>query len=552
MGPMDTVITIKSMADFQTEIQRRRTFAIISHPDAGKTTLTEKLLLYGGALQLAGSVRARKNQRDTASDWMELERKRGISISSTVLQFDYHGYRINLLDTPGHRDFSEDTYRVLMAVDAVIMVIDAGKGIEVQTRKLFEVSRKRHIPIFTFMNKMDRPTLEPLALSDEIENVLQLHAFPMNWPLGTGFDFKGVYDRLVKQVHLCERTTGGAFKAPVSIHDLSAPMVKDVLDEASYKKVLEEMEMLDIAGAAFDPAKVLEGKQTPIFFGSAMNNFGVQMLLDGFLKYSSAPLPRHAANGLVPVDHQKFSGFIFKIQSNMDPMHRDQIAFIRVCSGKFNRDNQIVHSGTKKKMKIANAHTIFGQERTIAEEAYPGDILGLVGYDIFKIGDTLSEDANIVYHEIPRFPPECFTFIHNPNTAKYKAYRKGIEQLLGEGIVQSFRLKDHPKGPLLAAVGPLQFEVLQYRLKSEYGAEAQLESAPWQIIRWVDSSSVEKVNIDILPFGAQMAFDSNEQLTILFPTKWALKSFEENHSEIILYDLPEGSRIDIIKRIETN
>jgi peptide chain release factor 3 len=320
--------------DIKTEIARRRTFAIISHPDAGKTTLTEKLLLYGGAVHLAGSVTARKNQRASTSDWMELERKRGISISSTVLQFDYDGYRINLLDTPGHKDFSEDTYRVLTAVDAVVMVIDAGKGIEAQTRKLFEVCRQRGVPIFTFMNKCDRPTLEPLALLDELERVLGIGAFPVNWPMGNGADFRGVYDRHERQVHLFERTVGGQFRAPVSIHDLSDPAIRERLDEPTYHKITEELNMLEHAGEAFDADAVLAGKTTPVFFGSAANNFGVKLMLDGFLKHSPAPKSRHVGDVVIAPEQEAFSGFIFKIQANMDPKHRDRIAFLRVCSGK--------------------------------------------------------------------------------------------------------------------------------------------------------------------------------------------------------------------------
>lgn len=527
---------------FLEEVQRRRTFAIISHPDAGKTTLTEKLLLYGGAVHLAGSVTARKKQRESTSDWMELERKRGISVSSTVLQFEYQGYKINLLDTPGHKDFSEDTYRVLTAVDAALMVIDAGKGIEAQTRKLFEVCRRRNIPIFTFMNKLDRPALEPFALIDEIENVLQIHAYPMNWPLGTGSDFKGVYDRRSKEVHLFERVQGGMYRAPVSVHDLSDPIVKDRLDESVYKKTVEEVEILDMAQAGFDPQEVLSGNTTPVFFGSASNNFGVQLMLDNFLKYSSPPVPRTAETGEVPVDH-KFSGFVFKIQSNMDPMHRDTIAFMRICSGKFEREMLVSHSGSEKKIKLANSHQMFGRERDIVEEAYAGDIVGLVGYSQLRIGDTLTQDPKIVYHEIPKFPPECFAFVHNPNPGKYKGFRKGMDQLLSEGIVQTLTLKHSLKGPLLTAVGPLQFEVLQYRLESEYGAESQIENGPWQLAKWVDTEIEYGKLENMLPFGAQLAEDKDGRLVILFPTEWSVRSFKEFHPEIELLNIaPSGSQ----------
>ncbi len=520
------------------EIRRRRTFAIISHPDAGKTTLTEKLLLYGGAVQLAGSVTARKSQRAATSDWMELERKRGISITSTVLQFDYDGYRVNLLDTPGHRDFSEDTYRVLTAVDAVIMVIDAGKGIEAQTRKLFEVCRQRGVPIFTFMNKLDRPTRDPIELLDELEKVLGIGAFPVNWPLGTGFEFRGVFDRQAQQVHLFEKIPGGGqYLAPVQVTDLSAPIVRERLDDITYTRTLEELEMLEIAGVEYDQAAVLAGRQTPVFFGSAMNNFGVQLLLDAFLARSAPPGARPAGElGLVPPDRDSFSGFIFKIQANMDPRHRDRIAFLRVCSGRFDRDMQVVHSRTGKKVRLSNAHRLFAQDRETIEEAYPGDIIGLVGHGDFGIGDTLSEDPAVVYHEIPRFPPECFAHLHNPNTAKFKQFRQGLEQLLQEGVVQLFHLVGAlTKVPLLAAVGPLQFEVVQYRLESEYGAATRLESAPWQCAKWllegVDTSAFT------LPTDVRLAQDSSGRFALLFPSDWTQRYFRERHPGVELLDL---------------
>ncbi|MDQ3815939.1 MAG: peptide chain release factor 3, partial [Armatimonadota bacterium] len=467
------------------EIKRRRTFAIISHPDAGKTTLTEKLLMYGGAVQLAGSVAARKNQRATASDWMELEKQRGISVSSTVLQFDYAGYRVNLLDTPGHRDFSEDTYRVLTAVDAAVMVIDAGKGIEAQTRKLFEVCRRRGVPIFTFMNKLDRPALEPLTLLDELESVLGIKAYPVNWPLGAGERFKGVFDRLQKEVHLFERTVHGAYRAPVAIHDLSDPFVRERVDDATYAQVSEELEILEMAGAAFDEAEVRAGETTPVFFGSASNNFGVQLMLDSFLAMSLPPAPRASRHGLVQPAAPTFSGFIFKIQANLDPRHRDRIAFTRIVSGKFERDMIVHHSRTGKKVRLSNAQKLFGRERDTVDEAYAGDVIGIVGKEDFGIGDTLTQDPAILYEEIPRFPPETFAFLHNSNTAKYKRFRDGLQQLLQEGVVQSFEMENSlHKVPLLAAVGPLQFEVVQYRLESEYGAEARFEATPYITARW--------------------------------------------------------------------
>jgi peptide chain release factor 3 len=522
-----------------TEIQKRRTFAIISHPDAGKTTLTEKLLLYGGAVQLAGSVTARKNQRASTSDWMELERKRGISISSTVLQFDYDGYRINLLDTPGHKDFSEDTYRVLTAVDSVIMVIDAGKGIEAQTRKLFEVCRQRGVPIFTFMNKCDRPTREPLNLLDEVERVLGIGVFPVNWPVGNGPEFKGVFDRRARQFHLFERTVGGKFRAPVAISDFSDPVIREQVDETIYHKVAEELSMLDGAGESFEEEAVLAGKVTPVFFGSGVNNFGVQLLLDGFLRHSPPPKARTVKDRVISPDQDAFSGFIFKIQANMDPKHRDRIAFLRVCSGKFERDMSVTHSRSTKKVRLSSSHKLFANERETVDEAYPGDIIGLVGHAEFGIGDTLTTDPTIVYNEIPRFTPETFSYIHNPNTAKFKQFRQGLDQLLQEGVIQVLYLKDTAsKTPLLAAVGPLQFEVVQYRLESEYGAPSRLELAPWTVVRWLPGFHPALLETLSLPTGSRLAFDIKQNPVILFPNEWSANYFAQTNPKVPLASLP--------------
>ena len=471
---------------------------------------------------------------------MELERKRGISISSTVLQFDYDGYRINLLDTPGHKDFSEDTYRVLTAVDAVVMVIDAGKGIETQTRKLFEVCRQRGVPIFTFMNKCDRPTLEPLALLDELERVLGIGAFPVNWPIGNGADFKGVFDRHDRQVHLFERTVGGAYRAPVSIGSLSEPVIRERLDDATYAKVTEELGMLEHAGEMFDAEAVLAGKTTPVFFGSAMNNFGVKLMLDGFLKHSSAPKAHLVAAGIIEPEQPIFSGFIFKIQANMDPKHRDRIAFLRVCSGQFERDMTVIHSRTGKKVRLSSSHKLFANERETVDEAFPGDIIGLVGHSEFGIGDTLTTDANIVYHEIPRFTPESFSFLHNPNTSKFKQFRQGLDQLLQEGVIQILHLKDSgTKVPLLAAVGPLQFEVVQYRLESEYGAASRLESAPWTVVRWLPPNMKEdELDAMQLPTGSKVAYDSDQKPVALFPNDWSANYFGQTNPRVPLSKLP--------------
>lgn len=519
------------------EISRRRTFAIVSHPDAGKTTLTEKFLLYGGAVQLAGSVTARKDQRATVSDWMELEKQRGISVSATVLQFDYQGYRINLLDTPGHRDFSEDTYRVLTAVDAAVMVIDASKGIEDQTRKLFEVCRRRGVPIFTFMNKMDRPTLEPLALVDELESVLGIDAYPMNWPLGTGFEFRGVWDRITRLAHLYERTPGGAYRAPVSTAGLSDTVLRDKLDRSTYETVCEELSLLDGAGAELDSDEIKAGRTTPVYFGSALNNFGVELLLDGFLKYSTPPLPRSARNRLVAPTHKAFSGFVFKIQANMDPRHRDRIAFVRVVSGRFDRNMNVTHARTGDTIRIGSATSVFGQERETVNEAYPGDVVGIIGKSSFAIGDTLTGDPGIEYHEIPQFAPECFAYVANPSPADYKRFQKGLTQLLQEGVVQRFELTDAVhKTILLGAVGPLQFEVFQQRLRNEYGAESRIENAPWTITRWL-APDCDLDNAS-LPHGVKVAFDGSGRRVLLFPSEWHFTYCREKNPDMQLSDVP--------------
>jgi len=519
-----------------TETGRRRTFAIISHPDAGKTTLTEKFLLYGGAVQLAGSVTARKSQRATTSDWMELEKKRGISVSSTVLQFEYRGYCVNLLDTPGHRDFSEDTYRVLTAVDAAVMVIDAGKGIESQTRKLFEVSRQRGIPIFTFMNKLDRPARDPLELLDELERVLGLHAYAVNWPLGDGPGFRGLYDRRSQQVHFFERVPGGVFRAPVSVHGLDDAVVRGAMPPESYQRVVDEVATLEGAGAGFDHAKILAGELTPVFFGSAVNNFGVQLLLDAFLDLAPTPQPRAVNGRTVHPTRDGFSGFIFKIQANMDPQHRDRLAFVRICSGRFERDMSVIHTRTGRRVRLASSHKLFGRERETVDLAFAGDVVGLVGHSEFRVGDTLAEDPTLAFDEIPRFAPESFAWIHSASTAQFKRFREGLDQLLQEGVVQSFLLQQSTQRvPLLGAVGPLQFDVVQYRLQTEYGAESRLEPASWKLLRWVDRGEVSEA---MLPTGARLATDAGGQTVILFTEDWSLHFFTERNPEVALRMLP--------------
>ena len=526
------------------EIARRRTFAIISHPDAGKTTLTEKFLLYGNAIHLAGAVKDRKNQRATTSDWMELERQRGISISSTVLQFEYGGFAVNLLDTPGHKDFSEDTYRVLTAVDAALMVIDAGKGVETQTRKLFEVCRRRGIPIFTFMNKCDRPTLNPLALLDELESVLGIQSSPRVWPLGNGPSFRGVFDRGERQVHLFERVARNAYRAPVRVSSLEDPAVREKLDDDAFAEAHEQLAMLDGAGHPFDLAAVHAGQQTPVYFGSAVNNFGIQLLLDGFLRDSIPPQPRTSVFGgarrEIPVESDKFSGMVFKIQANMDPKHRDRIAFMRVCSGRFSRDMPVLHAQTGKTVRLSSSHKLFGRDRETVDEAWPGDVIGMVGHAAFGIGDTLTEDRTILFDEIPRFPPEVFTYISNPNPSDSKKFRAGLEQLLQEGVVQSFTARNAPPGAtLLAAVGPLQFEVVQYRLQSEYGAESRLDGTPWVLLRWVEPHpDLENRSAITMVTGVSFGADKFENPVILFPNEWTMKYFAEKNPQLVLRELP--------------
>ncbi len=520
------------------EIERRRTLAIISHPDAGKTTLTEKLLLYGGALELAGSVTAKKKQRDTASDWMEIEKKRGISISSTVLQFDYSDFRFNLLDTPGHKDFSEDTYRVLMAVDGVIMVIDAAKGIESQTIKLFEICKKRNIPIFTFINKLDRPGKSPIELLDQIEEVLGLKTYPLNWPIDSGEFFKGVYDRMDKKVHLFEKAVGGSYKAPVSVHNLTDDSFKNIMDARIYEEFMENIDLLDNAHYDFDQDEIQQGTLTPVYFGSAYNNFGVELLLQGFLKYSNPPLPREMTNGeILPVESDEFSAFIFKMQTNMNPMHRDRMVFARVCSGKFERNTKIFNTRTGKEVRLSSAHSVFGKEREIVEESFPGDIVGFITNIDFAIGDTISTKSNLKIKRIPKFAPELFAYVNNVHTAKYKAFRKGLDHLIAENVVQTFRIEnDYRPVPLLGALGTLQFEVLQSRLRDEYGVESELEMSQWNVMRWVkDTVDIEDLKSKLAYNGVVATDDIGNQI-VLFKNIWNLNAFVEKHPKIELLD----------------
>ncbi len=531
--------------DVAREIDRRRTFAIISHPDAGKTTLTEKLLLYGGAIHLAGSVTARKNQNSTASDWMDMEKERGISVSSTVLQFDYDGSCVNLLDTPGHHDFSEDTYRVLSAVDSAVMVIDAGKGIEAQTLKLFEVCRKRGVPIFVFVNKLDRPSRPPLELIDELERVLGLPPVPLNWPLGDGPRFRGIFNRETNEVNLFERTPHGSYKAPLSVGGINDEKVAAALDSEIYEQAKQEIDLLDGVTEELDMERVLAGKQMPIFFGSAMNNFGVELMLKRFLELAPKPAPRNSEDGPVPPHHKAFSGFVFKIQANMNPRHRDRAVFVRIVSGTFERDMQVTDIRSGKKVRLSNAQKLFGQDRETLDEAYAGDILALVGNYDFLIGDTLTSDSKIVYNEMPRFKPECFAYIFNSDTANIKRYRSGIEQLLKEGVAQAYDVhQSSQRVPLLGAVGPLQFEVMKARLENEYNVECRLETSPWTVAQWLrpkvadpEANKRDAPNIQ-LPSGSSLALDQDDNWMALLPATYLVSILHDRNEAFEFSDSP--------------
>ena len=510
------------------EVKKRRTFAIISHPDAGKTTLTEKLLLYGGAIHVAGQVSARKRQRAVTSDWMELERERGISITSTVLQFPYNGYTINLLDTPGHQDFGEDTYRTLLAADAAVMLIDAAKGVEPQTKKLFAICRERGVPLFTFINKMDRPSRDPLELLDELESILGIGSFPMNWPLGSGETFKGVYDRQSHALHLFERSAHGASKASVQTSDPRDPQIKQMVDDYTYAQFVDGLELLEGAGETFDREAMLRGEITPVFFGSAVTNFGVQLFLDEFINMAPMPVARGVADGKpVPPDAEHFSGFVFKIQANMDPRHRDRIAFIRVASGKFERDMTVRNARTGKDLRLSRAMKLFADEREVVEAAFAGDVVGLANPGSFAIGDTLYEGRPVAFPPIPTFAPEHFASVRSIDTSSYKSFGKGIAQLREEGAVQVFYPFDSPRTePILAVVGQLQFEVAKYRLESEYGVKTVISGMPYSIARRIEGDPDLAVRPQ-LPSNAKLVEDWDGKPVVLFESEWSVRLTEE-------------------------
>jgi peptide chain release factor 3 len=511
------------------EVGRRRTFAIISHPDAGKTTLTEKLLLYGGAIHVAGQVSARRRQRAVTSDWMELERERGISITSTVLQFPYRGYTINLLDTPGHQDFGEDTYRTLLAADSAVMLIDAAKGVEPQTKKLFAICRERKIPLFTFINKMDRPSRDPLDLLGELESVLGIGTYPMNWPLGNGETFGGVYDRRTRELHLFERSAHGASRALVQTSDPRDPKLRELVDETTFRAFADGLELLEGAGESFDRGAMLRGEISPVFFGSAVTNFGVQLFLDEFIEMSPAPVAFRRAQGDVVVhpDDERFTGFVFKIQANMDPRHRDRVAFVRVCSGKFERDMMVRNERTGRDVRLSRAMKLFADERESLEAAYAGDVVGLANPGVFAIGDTLYEGAPVVFPPIPSFAPEHFAAVRSIDTSSYKSFGKGIAQLREEGAVQVFYPWGSPRTePIFGVVGELQFEVAKYRLESEYGVKTLVQSLPFALALRVggDPAVVARAQ---LPTNAKLVEDWEGRPVALFESDWSVRLAQE-------------------------
>lgn len=529
------------MSSQNTEIQkqtnRRRTFAIISHPDAGKTTITEKLLLYGGAINLAGSVKSRKASRHAVSDWMEIEKQRGISVTSSVMQFEYNNHCINILDTPGHQDFSEDTYRTLVAADSAVMLIDGAKGVEAQTIKLFHVCKMRGIPIFTFINKMDRASKNPFELMQEIEDVLGIRSYPMNWPIGTDGDFKGVYNRKLKQIELFTGGNHGQTFVESTRGMVDDPIFMDLLGEPYYSRLVEEIELLNIAGDDFNLREVLEGKLTPIFFGSAMTNFGVEPFLEEFLQLAPPPGPRLFGQTMVQPEMRDFNGFIFKIQANMNPSHRDRIAFMRICSGKFARGMGVFQSKNDKPVRLAQPTHLMAQEREIVEEAWPGDIVGLFDPGIFRIGDTLSSIKPAPdFDGIPLFPAEHFARITAKDTMKRKQFQKGIEQLSQEGAIQVFKQMDIGIEELIiGAVGVLQFEVLEHRLRNEYNVDLRLIQLPHKFARWLKTKDVDPHKLN-LTSSTILANDQKGQPVLIFENQWSIDWALERNKGIELTD----------------
>ncbi len=486
------------MSDLKEEITKRRTFAIISHPDAGKTTLTEKFLLYGGAINLAGSVKGKATARHAVSDWMEIEKERGISVTSSVLQFNYDGYCINILDTPGHQDFSEDTYRTLMAADSAVMVIDASKGVEAQTRKLFKVCAMRHIPIFTFINKMDRDANDTFELLDDIEKELGLPTCPINWPIGSGKEFKGVYERSSSMINTFSDTMKGTKEGVSKVISVDEAASSGEISTEQKEQLIEEIELLDGASEEFDIDKVSKGELSPVFFGSALTNFGVEIFLKHFLEMTSSPLPRMSDKGVIDPFSEDFSAFVFKIQANMNKAHRDRIAFMRICSGRFDANMEVTHIQGDKKMRLSQPQQMMASDRKIVDEAYAGDIIGVFDPGIFAIGDTISNSKEKFQFEgIPTFAPEHFARVRQVDTMKRKQFMKGINQIAQEGAIQIFQeFNTGMEEIIVGVVGVLQFDVLKYRLNNEYNVEIKMENLPYEYIRWIvnDDIDVESIN----------------------------------------------------------
>ena len=525
------------MNEYTEEINRRRTFAIISHPDAGKTTLTEKFLLYGGAINLAGSVKGKATARHAVSDWMEIEKERGISVTSSVLQFAYDGYCINILDTPGHQDFSEDTYRTLMAADSAVMVIDASKGVEAQTRKLFKVCGMRGIPIFTFINKMDRDANDTFDLLDEIEKELGIATCPVNWPIGSGKGFKGVYDREEKAVYTYSDTEKGTKEGEttvVPVQEESA--LRELIGDAPADKLLEEIELLDGASAEFDLEQVRRGKLTPVFFGSALTNFGVEIFLQHFLQMATNPLPRRADIGLIDPTEHEFSAFVFKIQANMNKAHRDRVAFMRICSGRFDANMEVRHVQGGKVMRLSQPQQIMADERKILDEAYAGDIIGVFDPGIFSIGDTLCmPKEKFTYEGIPTFAPEHFARVRQVDTMKRKQFTKGVQQIAQEGAIQIFQeFNTGMEEIIVGVVGVLQFDVLKYRLENEYNVEIRLENLPYEHIRWIENK--DEVDVEKLTGTSDMkkVKDMRGNPLLLFVNSWSIGMTLDRNKGLVL------------------
>lgn len=520
------------------EIERRRTFAIISHPDAGKTTLTEKLLLYGGAINQAGSVKGKKASKHAVSDWMEIEKQRGISVTSSVLQFEYEGYCINILDTPGHQDFSEDTYRTLMAADSAVMVIDGSKGVEAQTKKLFKVCLLRHIPIFTFINKMDRAAMDPFALLEHIEAELGIATYAMNWPIGSGKDFKGVYERDHKRIIAFHGGDHGQKEAEKLEGSLADDRFVSVLGDHFFRQLKEDSELLDMAGTEFDAEQVARGALTPVFFGSALTNFGVEPFLHHFLSMTSAPLPRATTNGAVDPFVPSFSAFVFKIQANMNKAHRDRIAFMRICSGKFEKGMEVYHMQGGKKIKLAQPQQFMAQDREIIDEAYAGDVIGVFDPGIFAIGDTLCDAAHkLEFNRIPTFAPEHFARVSQKDTMKRKQFTKGITQIAQEGAIQVFQeLNLGMEEIIVGGVGVLQFDVLEQRLKSEYNVEIKMDILPYQCVRWIEDQSLDPNTLN-LNSDTKRVKDLKGRNLLIFLNNWGMKWALDQNKGLVLNEV---------------